>query len=89
MMGFPYYLNKKQGKIDMDDIDDSYKLHVLFRKINIVKIMNDQFLLYDSPTAPGEGGAALMVKENDTFYLIGLHLGAIQEQKLNFGILFR
>jgi len=40
-MGFPYYLNKKKGKIDMDDIDDSYKLHVLFRKINIVKIMNE------------------------------------------------
>jgi len=46
-------------------------------------------LLYDSPTAPGEGGAALMVKENDTFYLIGLLLGANYEQKLNFGILFR
>ena len=73
----------------MSELKYSHKLHVLFRKLQIDKI-SKRFIYYSTPTDQGESGAALMIKRQQEYYLIGLHLGNYKMDPLqNIGILFK
>ncbi len=62
MMGFPYNLNADKSQVDMNDLSDSTRLHLLSRKVNVNKILHKTFITYTSPTAKGESGSPLLVK---------------------------
>jgi hypothetical protein len=48
MMGFPYTINKVEYRVDMNDLSDSTRLHLLKRKVNVNTIKNNRFITYSN-----------------------------------------
>jgi hypothetical protein len=52
--------------------------------------MNETQIFYTSSTEPGSSGSPLIIRKNILkYYIIGIHVGAIENKKCNFGSSFK